>query len=91
MNDTDYVGWLQRRQRLEGWSDRRMAVELGVPSTVWHRITTGQRAPSVGFLRRAMRRFPEYDPWLLDYLRTGAQGGRHGEHATGPQSCAATR
>jgi transcriptional regulator with XRE-family HTH domain len=73
MSRTNYISWLRRRQELEDWSDARMASELGVSKTHWYYISSGQREPGAAFLRAAMRRFPEYDPWLLEYMRERAE------------------
>jgi transcriptional regulator with XRE-family HTH domain len=64
----DYIELLRRHQADEGWSDRRMAAEIGVSSTYWHYLSEGRREPGVGFLRKAMQRFPEYNLAAMSYL-----------------------
>lgn len=69
MRNRHYIARLMTRQADEGWSDERMARELGVSKSYWHYVARGRRQPGVGFLRRAMRRFPEYDLDVLFFLR----------------------
>jgi hypothetical protein len=45
-----------------------MAAEIGVSSTYWHYLSEGRREPGVGFLRKAMQRFPEYNLAAMSYL-----------------------
>jgi hypothetical protein len=40
-------------------------------------IVSGQRQPGVTFLKRAMRRFPEYDLDVLFFLRSDVHEGNH--------------
>lgn len=69
MEPRDYIGLLRHRQLTEGWSDLRMARELGCSKTAWYYVVTGRREPGLTLLRRASRRFPEYDVDLMVYLR----------------------
>lgn len=50
-----------------------MAQELDVGLATWLRIANGQQDPTVPFLRSAMTRFPEYDPWVLSFIRGDVQ------------------
>jgi transcriptional regulator with XRE-family HTH domain len=85
MTPNRYVNKLYSRQRAEGWSTARMAAELGISQVWWHYILSGQRQPSIKFIKRAMRRFPEYDSTALAMLREDDGGGIH---ATGIEPAA---
>jgi transcriptional regulator with XRE-family HTH domain len=77
MPDSAYLARLRRRQLDEGWTDEEMARQLQVSKASWSMIVSGQRQPGVTFLKRAMRRFPEYDLDVLFFLRSDVHEGNH--------------
>lgn len=70
-----YIEKLYSRQLTEHWSSARMAAEIGISQPAWHYLISGQRQPGLDFIRKSMRRFPEYDATALAFLRSDPRLG----------------
>lgn len=56
-------------QQGEGWSDVRMARELGISPAMWALVRSGQRRPGNKMLGGVERRFPDLRPLVSLFLR----------------------
>ena len=63
---------LVARQHREGWSDIRMARELGVPRSSWQLTRTGKVSLGGRIARAAQRRFPELSADAISFLLSEA-------------------
>lgn len=69
MGAIDLVGTLMAMQNGEGWTDARMARELGVSPAMWCMVKAGERRPGTKLLGGVERRFPNLRPLVSLFLR----------------------
>jgi len=64
---------LVQKQNAAGLSDREFSAELGLSRSFWTQVRTGRRRITVAVLRAVLRRFPEMEGAVLEFLK-----GRNG-------------